>query len=286
MKRLPIKFRMPKSARTWAKGSTMREMALTIIATTISIILTFGTAALLERCQRVEDRKLSAMMVMSNIEQFSRELDKFAQDMAYRDSVATWLLSLPVDKLDNIPPEEVTDPINTVVALDLLSHDKSTEGIFSNSSDTWKNLGNFQFIDNVGSSFSEMNDIEQHWNDWVNENVATVNVVLTHMQPGERTLTKLLTNNTFRQLLETFHARQNWLQYASAYCRSLNQKNMELIGITKKEIMEFTDQRERKDDGNEPTVSEFRTKQLSPDSLTTLQPMIQHIDSIMKGLKK
>ena len=86
MKRLPIKFRMPKSARTWAKGSTMREMALAIIATTISIILTFGTAALLERCQRVEDRKLSAMMVMSNIEQFSRQLDRLAQDMAYRDS--------------------------------------------------------------------------------------------------------------------------------------------------------------------------------------------------------
>ena len=180
----------------------------------------------------------------------------------------------------------MTNPINTVVALDLLSHDRSTEGIFSNSSDTWKNLGNFQFIDNVGSSFSEMNDIEQHWNDWVNENVATVNDVLTHMQPGEHTLTKLLTNHTFRQLLETFHARQNWVQYASAHCRSLNQKNMELIGITEEEIMDFTDQRERKDDGNEPTVSEFRTKQLSPDSLTTLQPMIQHIDSIMKGLKK
>ncbi len=286
MKRLPIKFRMPKSARTWAKGSTMREMALTIIATTISIILTFGTAALLERCQRVEDRKLSAMMVMSNIEQFKRQLDRLAKDMAYRDSVATWLLSLPVDKLDDIPPEEMTDPINTVVALDLLSHDRSTEGIFSNSSDTWKNLGNFQFIDNVGNSFSEMNDIEQHWNDWVNENVATVNDVLTHMQPGEHTLTMLLTNNTFRQLLETFHARQNWLLYAAAHCRSLNQKNMELIGITEKEIMEFTDQRERKDDGNEPTISEFRTKQLSPDSLTTLQPMIQHIDSIMKGLIK
>ena len=286
MKRLPVKFRMPKSARTWAHGSTTRELVLTIIATTISIILTFGTAALLERCQRVEDRKLSAMMVMSNIEQFSRQLDRLAQDMAYRDSVATWLLSLPVDKLDNIPPEEMTNPINTVVALDLLSHDRSTEGIFSNSSDTWKNLGNFQFIDNVGSSFSEMNDIEQHWNDWVNENVATVNDVLTHMRPGEHTLTKLLTNNTFRQLLETFHARQNWVQYASAHCRSLNQKNMELIGITEEEIMDFTDQRERKDDGNEPTVSEFRTKQLSPDSLTTLQPMIQHIDSIMKGLKK
>ena len=274
---------MPKSARTWAKGSTMKEMALTIIATTISIVLTFGTAALLERCQRNEDRKLSAMMVISNIEQFSRLLDGLAKDMAYRDSVATWLLSLPVDKLDDIPPQEMTNPINTVVALELMSHDRSTEGIFSNSSDTWKNLGNFQFIDNVGSCFSEMNDIEKHWNDWVNENVATVNDILTHMQPGEHTLTKLLSNNTFRQLLENFHARQNWLQYVSSHCRYLNQKNMKLIGISEKEVMDFTDKRERHNDDQEPSVADFRTDQINPDSLTTLAPMIQHIDSILHG---
>lgn len=281
MKRIPVKFRMPKSIRTWAQGSAWKEMIMTILATTISIILTFGTAGMLERCQRTEDRKLSAMMVMSNIEQFSRQLDHMAKDMAYRDSIATWLLSLPIDKLDMIPPEEMRNPINTVVALDLLSHDKTAEGIFSNSSDTWKNLGNFQFIDNVGSSFSEMNDIEKYWNDWVNENVATVNDVLGHLQPGEHTHTKLLTNNSFRQALENFHARQNWLEYVSAHCRYLNKKNMKLIGINEQEVMAFTDERERHEDEQEPSVADYRTEQLKADKLTTLIPMTQHIDSII-----
>ncbi|MBQ6166030.1 MAG: hypothetical protein IJK41_01140 [Muribaculaceae bacterium] len=283
MKRLPIKFRMPKSVRTWAHGSQWKELFMTIMATTISIILTFGTAGLLERCQRVEDRKMSAMMVMSNIEQFSRQLELMVQDMAYRDSVATWLLSLPLDQLDLIPPDEMRNPINTVVALDLLSHDKTAEGIFSNSSDTWKNLGNFQFIDNVGSCFSEMNDIEKYWNDWVNDNVSIVNDILTHLQPGEHTQTKLLSNNKFRQTLENFHARQNWLQYVLSYCRFLNKKNMELIGISEEEVMAFTDERERHSQDQEPSIADFRTEQLNPDSLTTLRPMIEHIDSILQG---
>lgn len=279
---------MPKSARTWAKDSQWKELVMTIVATTISIILTFGTAGLLERCQRIEDRKTSAMMVMSNIEQFSRQLDHMAQDMARRDSIATWLLSLPIDKLDNIAPEEMGNPINAVVALDLLSHDKTAEGIFSNSSDTWKNLGNFQFIDNVGSSFAEMNDIEKYWNDWVSEYGNIINDALGHLQPGEHTHTKFLSNNSIRQTLENFHVRQNWLEYVSAHCRYLNRKNMELIGFSEQEVMAFTDKREhdKAEEEPEPSISDFRKPQLNIDSLTTMRPMIQHIDSLMRGLSK
>ena len=47
----------------------------TILGTTISILLTFGTNALIQRHRRVQDRKMTAMMVMSNIESFARTLE-------------------------------------------------------------------------------------------------------------------------------------------------------------------------------------------------------------------
>jgi len=287
MRRPIVRIRMPKSARAWAKGSMWRELGLTILATTISIILTFGTAALLERCQRGEDRKMSALMVMSNIESFSRTLDMMAQDMAHRDSIATWMLSLPIEKLDSIPAEEMMTPINELIALGFLSHDKTAEGIFSNNIETWKNMGNFHFIDNVGSCFSEMNDAEKYWNDWVEEFEAALNNILEHPEEyaGERTHTKLLGDNVFRQKIESFHSRQYWLEYISSYCRYLNDKNMALIGIKKDEVMAFTDERTRDIDlgKEEPTVSDFRKPLLSPDSLNTLRGNIMHIDSIMNG---
>ena len=63
---------------------------------------------------------------------------------------------------------------------------------------------------------------------------------------------------------------------------------MALFKISKQEIIGFTKKRVSEVDfgENEPSVSDFRTEQLNADSLTTLTPMIQHIDSIMKGLIK
>ena len=122
-------------------------------------------------------------------------------------------------------------------------------------------IGNFQFIDNVGRCFSEMNDMEKYWNDWVNEYASTVNGVIAKMGPGEHTHTKLLSNSSVRQMIESFHTRQNWLDYVAAYCRYLNKKNSDV---------------------KEPEVSDFRKPQLQPDSLTTLSPLTHRIDSILK----
>ena len=283
-----IRVRMPRSARTWAYGSTWKELLLTIIGTTISIILTFGTAACLDRCERVDDRKMSALMVMSNIESFSRNVDLMAQDIARCDSIGTWLLSLPQDRLDKISPEEASDIINEVIgSINFLSHDKTAESIFSNNIETWKNMDNFQFIDNVGKCFAKMNSDENNWNEWVTEFETAITRVIEQMQPNERTLAKLLSDNTVRQKIESFHVRKNWLDYISAYHRYLNSQNMVIIGVTKQEVMAFTDERGRSINTpeEEPIQSSFRTKQLSVDSLTTLAPLIQHIDSILYNKK-
>ena len=288
MKRLPVKFRMPKSMRTWAKGSTWRELFLTIIATTISIVLTFGTAALLERCQRIEDRKMSAMMVLSNIDQFSRNVEEMSQKIARCDSIGAWMRSLPQDELDNIEPQEVKDIINEMLSLvDFLTHDKTAENIFSNSIETWKNLGNFQFIDNVGASFSRLNADENNWNQWVTDYEATVNRVISQWEPGKHTLTLLLTDNVFRQKIEDFHVRKAWLDYVAANIRYLNSKNMKLIGITEEEVSAFTDERSRdiEVDMEMPTLADFRTDTLRRKDLTTMRPFIQHIDSVMNSKK-
>lgn len=288
MKTPKIRVRMPRSARTWAYGSTWKELLLTIIGTTISIILTFGTAACLDRCERVDDRKMSALMVMSNIESFSRNVDLMAQDIARCDSIGTWLLSLPQDRLNKISPEEASDIINEVIgSINFLSHDKTAESIFSNNIETWKNMDNFQFIDNVGKCFAKMNSDENNWNEWVTEFESAITRVIEQMQPNERTLAKLLSDNTVRQKIESFHVRKNWLDYISAYHRYLNSQNMVIIGVTKQEVMAFTDERGRSINTpeEEPIQSSFRTKQLSVDSLTTLAPLIQHIDSILYNKK-
>ena len=278
-KKTTPKFRISQRLRNWIRESQF-------LATTLSIILTFGTTSLVEHCQRVKDRKLSAMMVMGNIETFSRKVDDMAQSMARRDSIATWMLSLPQDSLDFIPASEMVDLINEVVAgIEFLTHDKTAESIFSSNIETWKNMQKFQFIDNVGSCFSEMNADEYYWKEWVEGFELAVNDVLEHPDehPGERTVTKLLRNVVFRQKIESFHVRQSWLKYISAKYRYLNQRSARMMDIDYQEVEDFADERlkEVEINGTEPMQSDFRTKPLDVNSLNTLRPTIQHIDSII-----
>ena len=275
------KFKMPKRLRAWIRESQF-------LATTLSIILTFGTADLVDRCQRAQDRRMSAMMVLSSIDNYSMNVDKMAVDMARCDSIGTWLRSLPQNDLDKIPPKEVAGILNEMLSLiNFMSHDKTAENIFSNSFETWKNMGNsnYLFIDNVGDCFSRMNADENNWNEWVSEYETTVSQVVSQIQPGEHTLTKLLTDNAFRQKIEDFHVRKAWLDYVAANIRYLNSKNMELMGIKHEEVTAFASERSRKltMDTPAPAQSDFRTDTLKRGDLTTLQPIIQHIDSIIQG---
>ena len=274
------RFKIPKWLRVWIKESQF-------LATTLSIILTFGTTGLVEYCQRVKDRKMSAIMVLSTIENFSTTVDIMAQDMARCDSIGTWLLSLPQDSLDKIEPTEVKGILNEMLSLiNYMSHDKTAENIFGNSFETWKNMGNrnYRFIESVGASFARINADENNWNEWVKEYEKTINDVLSQMQPGEHTLTKLLNDDGVRQKLESFHVRKYWLDYISAHNHYLNKKNLSIIGLNEKDIKAYIKERKLEELPDEPQPSDFRSDQLKPDSLYTLKPIKLRIDSIIYDL--
>ena len=267
------RFRIPKRLRAWIRESQF-------LATTLSIILTFGTTGLVEYCQRVKDRKMSAIMVLSTIENFSTTVDLMAQDMARCDSIGTWLLSLPQDSLDKIEPKEVAGILNEMLSLvNYMSHDKTAENIFGNSFETWKNMGNrnYGFIESVGASFAQINADESNWNEWVKEYEKTISNVLSQMQPGEHTLTKLLNDNGVRQKLESFHVRKYWLDYISAHNHYLNKKNLSMIGLEEKDIKAYIKERKLEELPDEPQPSDFRSEQLKPDSLFTLEALKHHI---------
>ena len=63
------KFKMPKFGRNLTIRGWIKELLLTFIATTISIVLTFGTAAYLEDRQTVKARRMMAMTIINDIDQ-------------------------------------------------------------------------------------------------------------------------------------------------------------------------------------------------------------------------
>ena len=80
---------------------------------------------------------------------------------------------MPVDELELMPKATLEELIYDAVSNSFVSFDKAAENIFSNNLETWKNLGNFQFINNVGDCFTRMHSIEDYWNDRVKEEEKT-----------------------------------------------------------------------------------------------------------------
>lgn len=263
------------------------QVMLVFIGATISIMLTLGTAYLMDRREREAGRRLSALMVMSNIESFARHLDDHAKLMATNDSIATWLLSKPIEDLELMPEMELNGLIDQATNFMFILHDKSAENIFTNSIDTWKSVGNVQFIDRVGQCFSAMNTVEDYWNKRVNDANQSILDIKDHPRDyeGSTLPIKILRTEKVRRTLTGIHHLRSYLSFVAATLRYHNRHNMESIGITEQEVMEYTNIRQQGlENPNEgPDYSDYYSNPIAVDSLFTLRELEMQLDSL-KGL--
>ena len=145
-----------KEEKKAKRSNFLNQIGTIVLGTTISLIVTIVAAQILERNHRAKDRRLSALMVMSNIESYARILESAHEYMERADTVSAWLLNLPLNEVDSLDQDALLTLMDELMYIPLIIYDKTTEGIFSDDIETWKNMGNFQFIDNVGKCFSNM----------------------------------------------------------------------------------------------------------------------------------
>lgn len=274
----------PKAKTEDSDNKFWRNLLHTILGTTISIILTFGTSALLQQHHKKQDRKMTAMMVMSNIESFARTLDKRSDRMAPTDSIAAWLLCTSFEDLELLPTDELDALISQATNVATLNHDHTAENVFSNHIETWKNVNNVQFIDNVGSCFSAINGVEEQFNEWVKEvpeALHDVNVNPDNYE-GNTIPMKMMHSKRVRTAMVAIHNRRCWLHYAAATLRYFNLQNMAAIDITEQEVMDYTDVREEngEDVGTPPDGNSFYTDAYTLDSLTSLTHLTDRIEAL------
>ena len=250
-----------------------------ILSTTISLILTLTAISLVEQHHRKKDRRMSAMMVMSNIESFARTLENRSNALARADSVGTWLLAQPLGRFDTMPEEVLNEMIEESLKLQFVSHDHTAENIFSNNIETWKNMGNFEFIDKVGQCFSSINTVEEYWNGWVNDVESVKKEITSHPSDyvGAHKGSKFMNSDELRNRIGRVHNWRGWMKYVAATLRYHNRENLRAIGITEEALMDFTDERTREVKNPEPVpdANDYYMPQLSLDSLVTLPPSLK-----------
>ena len=278
---------VPDTSKKGNRNTFWKGLLLTILGITISIILTFGTNSLIQWHRKAKDRKMTAMMVMSNIESFARTLETRSDRMARNDSIAAWLLCMPYEDLELLPEKELNGLISQVANVATLNHDHTAENIFTNNIDTWKNINNAQFIDNVGSCFSAINGVEEQFNQWVKEVPEAIHDVQINpdQYEGSTKPMKVMHSSRVRTALAAIHNRRCWLRYAAATLRYFNLRNMAAIDISEQEVMAYTDAREEEnqDAGTPPDANSFYTNAYTLDSLTTLTHLTDRIEELKAG---
>lgn len=267
------KTKTQKEQKKDKRHNFLSQMWTIILGTTISLIVTIVAAQILERNHRAKDRRLSAMMVMSNIESYAQILEAAYSYMEHADTVSAWLLNLPLDKVDSFDQDSLLSLMDEVMYIPIFVYDKTTEGIFSDDIETWKNMGNFQFIDNVGKCFSNMHTIEEEWTAFSEEMDEVRDAVLYHPEQytGSSWGSKYLNDPVFRQILRNFHNRRCWLQNKIEKIRYHNYVNMVTIGITEQELLEFIEMREKEIEVDREKPGDIiYTPNINPDSITTI----------------
>ena len=71
-----VKLHTPKTLKTGSGLSTVKQILLSIVATTISIVLTFGTAAFLDERKKQEEKREMTMVLLYDLASGIEQVEK------------------------------------------------------------------------------------------------------------------------------------------------------------------------------------------------------------------
>lgn len=151
-----VKLHTPKTLKAGSGLSSAKQFFLSLIATTISIILTFGTAAIIDNHKKKADKKEMVMMVISDFDKtleivqkadtLLREASRLQQELAvhpeYYDSL----------KFSFLPTMLLVDE----------QYSETAESVFSTSIETFNTIGNANFVNDVSTFYSIRRKFKEH----------------------------------------------------------------------------------------------------------------------------
>ena len=254
-----IKFKMPKFGRKLSKGDIWKELFLTFIATTLSIVLTFGTAYYLDNKAKKATGRQMAMMVIHDIETSVDDLRSMAKNEAMLYEIVKAVIVNP-SKIDSLSEDSLYQVVSYLMndtGKDVCyRYDDANERVFLSSQDSWKNIDNPSFIDAVQKFylirhefFDEING-SQVWRIPINgemmyeytlnhiEQITDIRELLKHFIGGKE-VKYYISYSSGRQ----YHANRvaDDFEDISNYCKFT-------MGITDEELEEYVKSRERTGD--------------------------------------
>ena len=150
-----IKLHTPKTLQTGSGMSSAKQFLLSLLATSVSIILTFGTAAIIDYNKKQAAKKEMVMMIISDMDNSIELVEKI--DTGLHEC----------RRLQNeiaIHPEQFDSKrVNLAAGMSMIFNEfpETTERIFTSSIETFNTIGDVNFVNEVSSFYMSRNNYKK-----------------------------------------------------------------------------------------------------------------------------
>ena len=238
--------------KTTRKKIDWQQFFITVIGTAIGVALTFVVSGILERRNKAQAQRLTAIMVIHDIDNTVNIFQSWKDNEEKGKALLVYALEHK-DQKEAIPSDTLMNVLNLLVRSKTEYHfDTSKEQIFNSDADTWQNLENMKFIDNVQEFFYERQRFLEIANnaEWFREPIPDEEFMQVIMNSGwvteEEYFTELwaflrdkLQDKRVAYYINVSHARVEALtQYIDKFTL-LNEENKFIMGITDQELEDY-----------------------------------------------
>ena len=235
----------------FSSSDLAKQLLITILATVISILLTFGVSHLISKKQEAEERRQVSMMVIHDIDQTINTIRDILKTEESGWESARYVLDHK-DNIKSISRDTLISFINYLIPNILnpdLRFDRSNESIFNSSQDSWNTLDDMTFIKNVQKCYDLRSMLIDQMTDWVyfkkpltDEETYKI-VMASDALFDEGSFYKLcsekLSDIRTKIYIDYVEMRKYLYNYVLDKCIELNESNKFLMNITDKELKEF-----------------------------------------------
>ncbi|MBR0274975.1 MAG: hypothetical protein IJQ76_02035 [Prevotella sp.] len=220
-----IKLHTPKSLKMGSGMASMKQFLLSLFATSVSIALTFGTAAIIDYKAKQKSKREIVMMVMYDMYNSLESIQKAdstiqqAMDMQLQIAEDTSKFEALRYKFAQLMPKA--------------EYTETTERIFSSSIETINTVGNVLFTENV----AEFYQMRKRYKTSICDSIAND---IARSQPVFSLKNSLNFDYTFHAIVSSGMLKDMQLKYAQ--CK-------QMMEVTDADIDAYREQREQIDKG-------------------------------------
>ena len=127
--------------------STWKKFLMSLLATTVSIVLTFGTTAIIDRKKQNAEKREMVLMVMYDMRESLIECELCQDGLKAFCDVQVDLVAHPEKFSGGLIP--------LLMHVPFLNYTTTTENIFKSNIETIRTIGNILFVETVSAFYSE-----------------------------------------------------------------------------------------------------------------------------------